>query len=118
MIVYKCNVCGIEIPRIKKMTILGEIEALDLGFLKCTQIQIPEHIQHNPNVHLCKTCAEKQSKLIDDELIKLKSEMLLKGGGSMQQMREQGMTFQEIGDNLGISKQRVHQLLKKESELK
>lgn len=118
MIVYKCDICGIEIPKIKKKTILGEIESLDVGFLKCEQIQIPEHIQHNPNVHLCKTCAEKQSKLIDYELLKFKSNMLLQGGGSMKQKREQGMTYQEIADNLGISKQRVHQLLNKESEIK
>lgn len=76
MIVYKCDICGCDIPKVKKRNILGEeIEVFDTGKLKCEQIQIPPEYL-NKDFHMCKACAKGQSALIDYELMKLKTEIL------------------------------------------
>lgn len=75
MIVYVCNECGITIPIIEKTIWTGEkIKVLDCGQLKCEQIDVS--VLKHPDVHYCKSCAEKISAKLDYELLKTKTAIL------------------------------------------
>lgn len=80
MIKYFCDSCGAEIPIVKKINPLTnkEIEVLDVGVLKCKQIDISCLNNHNLNTHTCKHCAEKISLQIDNELLNLRLSLLSK----------------------------------------
>lgn len=116
MIVYKCDICGCEIPKVKRKDFFGrEVEEFNIGILKCEQLSIERDFLAK-DFHMCKTCAAKQSRIIDTELTKFKEEVLSQCGDAMQDMRAKGMTYQEIGNKCGISKQRAHQLLNNNSK--
>ena len=76
MIKYFCDTCGKEIPIVKKKNHLtGEyVDVLDIGKIECKEINLSglNNRVYNSNVHTCKSCAEKISSEIDNELLNLK----------------------------------------------
>lgn len=80
MIKYFCDTCGREIAVVKKKNpITNEYEeVLDVGKIKCEQINLSYLKSYNRSVHTCKHCAEKISLQIDNELLSLRLSLLSK----------------------------------------
>lgn len=74
MIVYKCDICGCEIPIVKKQFFGIEKEVLDRGKIECEQLSWS--VMPFLNLDICKRCASELSAKIDYELLKLKTECL------------------------------------------
>lgn len=82
MIKYFCDVCGKEIPIIKKKHPLTNeyVEMLDIGEFKCKQTNVSflNNSTYSSNTHTCRHCAEKISLQIDNALLSFKLSLLSK----------------------------------------
>lgn len=89
---YKCTECGSD------------------NYVVVHVIKGKNHNTHLSNlVTLCKHChAEAHNQIL--RFTRPTMDLII-------EMRDQGKTFQFIGSHLGISRQRVHQILQRESEL-
>lgn len=75
MIIYKCDICGCEIPTIKKKFFGSEIEVLDRGYIDCREIDL-KNVTKYSNAVFCKSCAKAISNQVDYELLKFKVAVL------------------------------------------
>lgn len=74
MIKYICNVCGAEIPKVKKRNPLTgeEFCVVDIGRIKLNELDVSKVQLFDADTHICKTCAEMLSAKIDYNLLQLK----------------------------------------------
>ena len=69
MIVHKCDICGCEIPIVKKKIFGIETEVLDRGKIRCKELNCSKLFER---VDICKSCAEVLSSKLDYELLKIR----------------------------------------------
>ncbi len=95
---YKCSKCSKKPPEVRL-----HIHHLDKNGHESKSFNGEENNQLNNLITLCTRC-HAYTHYVE---FKMNPNV-----GMMKEMKKQGLTYQEIGDEFGLSRQRIHQLLK------